>query len=52
MSRGPGRIERAIEALFRGHPDDDAFTVEDIALDRGSCIAIRGAHHETIARAA
>lgn len=30
MSRGPGRTERAIEALFQGHPDD-AFTIEDIA---------------------
>jgi hypothetical protein len=30
MSRGPGKIERAIEALFQEHPDD-AFSVEDIA---------------------
>jgi hypothetical protein len=30
MSRGPGKIERAIEALFRER-SDDAFTVEDIA---------------------
>jgi hypothetical protein len=32
MSRGPGKIERAIEVLFQRHPDD-AFTVEDI-VDR------------------
>jgi hypothetical protein len=31
MSRGPGRIERAIRALFDEHPDE-AFTVDDLCL--------------------
>jgi hypothetical protein len=29
MSRGPGRIERAIEAAFAAEPDN-AFTIEDL----------------------
>ena len=30
MSRGPGRIERAIRALLDAHPDE-AFTTDDLA---------------------
>lgn len=30
MSKGPGQIQRALEALFIAHPDT-AFTVEDLA---------------------
>ena len=32
MSRGPGRIERAIRALFDAHPDE-AFTTDDICVE-------------------
>ncbi|MBV8916414.1 MAG: hypothetical protein JOZ05_25675 [Acetobacteraceae bacterium] len=31
MSRGPGRIERAIRALFDAHPDE-AFTTDDLCV--------------------
>ena len=52
MSRGPGRIERAIEALFRECPKD-AFTVEDIA-DRiyGGINRTEKRHRVSVLRAA
>jgi hypothetical protein len=31
MSRGPGRIERAIRALIDAHPDE-AFTVDNLCV--------------------
>jgi hypothetical protein len=42
MSRGPGRIERAIRALFDEHPDE-AFTTDDLCVTSYPDIQRKGA---------
>jgi hypothetical protein len=52
MSRGPGKIERAVEAIFRDFPDN-AYTVEDM-IDRvySGINRIEKKHRVSILRAA
>jgi hypothetical protein len=54
MSRGPGRIERAIRELFDTHPDE-AFTTDELCAhcyDLGCSYEIKRKHRVAVTRAA
>jgi hypothetical protein len=51
MSKGPGRIERVVEAAFAGEPDN-AFTVEDLCDRAYPSESIEKKHRVSVIRAA